>query len=322
MRAYVENFLKEYNYPEESWEVLLSAFDKLQKHEEFNSLIENFFKTKPDFRAIMKALCEKTDLNLYTGYGVLFICLSKETKVLCKKWNWTDDMFRRGMLDIMLQTCECYEVKKVWGLMGEGWMAGIVTGNVVSIGRLQFVPKRYSGEDIEVAGYTLKKGDEIITVHIPGSGEAFDEAARMDAYGKAYEFYGNANGNNPCFSRMDDYGKTDKFCDFADGKTPCIFFCQSWLLFPPNREILNPNSNIISFMNEFKILDTLIFGEDEVRQDLWRIFGQVDEDVPFENFPERTSLQRAYKKFLTDGNMPGQGLGVFIYDGENKKILK
>lgn len=298
MRTYFENFLKEYNYPEESWEVLLSAFNKLEKQEEFNSLLENFFEETLDFRAIMKALCEKTEINLYTGYGVLFICLSKETKVLCKNWNWTDDMYRRGMLDIMLQTCECYEVKKVWGLMSEGWMAGIITGTVVSIGRLQFVAKKYDGEDVEVAGYKVTKGTQVITVHIPGSGESFDKAARMDAYHKACDFYGYADSNSPCF-----------------------FLCQSWLMFPPNREILNPNSNIISFMNEFKIIDTIVFGEEEVRQDLWRIFGQVDEDVPFENFPEKTSLQRAYKKFLLDGNMPGQGIGVFVYDGENRRIL-
>lgn len=314
MRDYFENFLKEYNYPEESWEVLISAFDKLEKQEEFNSLLENFFKTKLDFRAIMKALCEKTGLNLYTGYGVLFICLSKETKTLCKEWNWTDDMFRRGMLDIMLQTCECYEVKKVWGLMGEGWMSGIVTGCVVSIGRLQFVAKPYDGEDTEVAGYKVTKGTPVITVHIPGSGESFEEKARMDAYHKAYEFYRSADSNNPCYSRWSNR-------DEIDVNTPCFFSCQSWLMFPPNREILNPNSNIVSFMNEFKIVDTIVFGENELRQDLWRIFGQVDEDVPFENFPEKTSLQRAYKKYLSDGNMPGQGIGIFVYDGENRRIL-
>ncbi len=298
MRIYFKNFLKEYDYPEESWEVLLSAFDKLAKQKEFNSLIENYFKIKPDFRAIMTALCEKIEINLYTGYGVLFICLSKETKKLCKNWNWTDDMFRRGMLDIMLQTCECYEVKKVWGLMSEGWMAGIITGTVVSIGRLQFVAKKYNGEDIEVAGYRLTKGTEIITVHIPGSGESFDKAARMNAYDKAYEFYG-----------------------YADGNTPCFFYCQSWLLFPQNREILNPSSNIISFMNEFKIVDTIILREDEIHLDLWRIFGYMAEDEPFENLPEKTSLQRAYKKFLLGGNMPGQGIGIFVYDAVNKDTL-
>ena len=52
------------------------------------------------------------------------------------------------------------------------------------------------------------------------------------------------------------------------------------------------------------------------------IFGYVPDDVPFEDFHERTSLQRAYKKFLTDGNMPGQGVGAFIYAVVNKKILK
>lgn len=315
MRTYFENFLKEYNYPEESWDVLLSAFDKLEKEEEFNSLLEVFFgENIPDFRSIMKDLCERIGINLYTGYGVFYICLSKTTKEIYKNWGWTDDMFRRGMLDIMLQTCECYEVKKVWGLMGEGWMAGIVTGNVVSIGRLQFVAKPYAGEDKEVAGYKLTKGSPLITVHIPGSGESFDEAVRKDAYDKAYEFYSKADGKNPCFSRWKD-------CDKAPDLNPCFFECQSWLVFPRNSEILNPNSNIISFMNEFKIIDTLVFGEDEMRLDLWRIFGYMEDDEPLENFPEKTSLQRAYKKFLLDGNMPGQGIGVFVYDPENKKIL-
>ena len=314
MRTYFENFLKEYNYPEESWEVLLPAFDILEKEEDFGLLLKTFFSDKPDFRAIMEALCERIGVNLYTGYGVLYICLSKTTKEICKNWGWTDDMFRRGMLDIMLQTCECYEVKKVWGLMSEGWMCGIVTGSVVSIGRLQFVAKPYDRDDAEVAGYKITKGTKIITVHIPGSGEAFDEAARMDAYNKACEFYSNADKNNPCFSRWSNR-------DEIDDTAPCIFYCQSWLLFPPNKEILNPKSNIISFMNEFKIVDTILLKDDEIRLDLWRIFGYMAEDDPFENLPEKTSLQRAYKKFLLEGNMPGQGIGVFVYDSKNKKIL-
>jgi hypothetical protein len=33
----------------------------------------------------------------------------------------------------------------------------------------------------------------------------------------------------------------------------------------------------------------------------------------FKDYPEDSSLRRAYKKFLLDGNRTGSGYGVFFY---------
>ena len=292
MKEYIKQFVNEYDCPEECGAVLLSAYDRLSEYEEFNSLVDEYYIDNkiPIFRDVIEKLSKKIGIHEFTGYGVLFVCISKQTKEVCRKWNWDDDMFRRGMLDIKYHFLECFECHKVWGVPAPGWITGIVTGGVVSLGRMQFLIKTYNGENVKIGEHILEKGTKYIDAHIPGSGEPFDENARMDAYEKAYKYFGNVSGDGPCF-----------------------FGCESWLLFPPNKEILDPESNIVSFMNEFTVVKETIFEESEILRDAWRVFGYVEDGTPYENLPEKSSLQRAYKKWLLDGNLLGMGMGFKVY---------
>ena len=69
-------------------------------------------------------------------------------------------------------------------------------------------------------------------------------------------------------------------------------------------------------MDDFEIFDS---SEHEGFGDDWRVFGHYT-DFPLEEWPEDTSLRKAYKKWLTDGNPTGHGCGVIVFDGE--KILR
>ncbi len=313
MKNYFENFLEEYDYPVEARAVLLSAYEKLSAENEFWTLIENYYnyeksheykyplhsKMMEKFRKnkeVIEPLCEGLGINSYTGFTVFYICVSKETKNISKKWKWTEDMYKRGMADIKCKLLEGYGHSGNWGVTVTSWISYILDGVMNSIGRLQFFYKEHDGEAVTIAGRTLKTGESYIDIHIPASKESFGKEARLDAYDKACKY----------------------FCELY-GKDVCFFGCKSWLLFEHNREILDEKSNIVSFMNDFRITESRFYENN--RQELWRIFGDEAAKGELENLPENSSLQRSYKKWLLDGNFPGEGKGFFVYDGENKKIL-
>ena len=72
-------------------------------------------------------------------------------------------------------------------------------------------------------------------------------------------------------------------------------------------------------MNEFKLTKTEFYPDN--RFEMWRIFGGVAFTADFKELPENSSLQRGYKKWLVEGNLPGEGKGYFMYDSANKKII-
>ena len=130
------------------------------------------------------------------------------------------------------------------------------------------------------------------SVHIPSSGEPFDQAARLASYKKAYQFFKE---------------------ELQGGPLVCV--CGSWLLYPPYRGILSPTSNVVSFAGDWDILSSQ---ESEEFHDAWRVFGAASKLSP-EQWPEDTSMRRAYKKWILEGHKAGSGFGVLLFDGE--KIL-
>ncbi len=313
MQAYFKNFMEEYDYPAEAKAVLLSAYDKLSGEDAFWALIDNYYNNEksPDYsyplhsrmiekfrknKDALEPLCEKLNVNIYTGFTVFFICVTKETKNISEKWNWTEDMYKRGMADIKCKLLEGYGHTGNWGVTVTSWISYILDGVMNSIGRLQFFYREHDGENVTIAGRTLKTGESYIDIHIPASKESFGEEARLDAYDKACKY----------------------FCELY-GKDVCFFGCKSWLLFEHNREILDEKSNIVSFMNDFKITESKFYENN--RQEMWRIFGDEAANGEISDLPENSSLQRSYKKWLLDGNSLGEGKGFFVYDSMNEKIL-
>ena len=151
----------------------------------------------------------------------------------------------------------------------------------------------YEGEvPYEKNGCVVRPGDKVKSVHIPSSGEPFDQAARLASYKKAYQFFKE---------------------ELQGGPLVCV--CGSWLLYPPYRGILSPTSNVVSFAGDWDILSSQ---ESEEFHDAWRVFGAASK-LPPEQWPEDTSMRRAYKKWILEGHKAGSGFGVLLFDGE--KIL-
>ena len=124
------------------------------------------------------------------------------------------------------------------------------------------------------------EGVRTISVHIPG-----DATLTLDALRQSYR------EARETLARIAP--------DFADA----AMYCDSWMLSPVLDDLLSPGSNILLFKSSFDIISVDAASPHAIR---W-IYGRSD--LPVEQLPERTSLQRATKALLQKGGTVGAGMG-------------
>ena len=123
-------------------------------------------------------------------------------------------------------------------------------------------------------GNSISDGNPFVNIHIP-QGESLDMESCRKSFERAFEIYGKN----------------------------IMYQCDSWLLNPVLQEMLNKDSNIIKFQ---KLFEESAYNPEE-RQAEERIFDRVEEDA--NKYPEKTSLQRAAKKYLINGGKMGNVIG-------------
>ena len=92
----------------------------------------------------------------------------------------------------------------------------------------------------------VKKGDPIISIHIP-QGEKLTLESVRESIIQGMAFWGK--------------------------EMP--YLCHSWLLYPGLKDILPEKSNIIMFQNQFQIVET----DWDEREAEWRIWGKVQRNL-------------------------------------------
>ncbi len=295
MRIDIREFLKEYNYHEDAEKVIISAYEELAGDEAFEALAESFYGTDMSAEMLTEKLNEFCgNFDICTVQLIYFIALTPYLKEKYQKLDISEDAYSDAVEDLRTKMMECHEVRKVWGIIPVEWFCDLFRMKIFAMGRMQYAVGKYH-EDVIVAGRTVRKGDDVVIIHIPSSGKPFDRESRLASYEKAYYF----------------------FKKYLGGKEP-VFCCNSWLLNPPNREILGEKSNIVSFMEDFRIVHSFEYPDN---RNLWRIFG-ADAELPPKDLPRTTKLQKAFADWLKQGNRLGSGIGFFLYDPVNKTTLK
>lgn len=277
-------FMRECEYPDEAVTAVLNAYDFLIQNAKFASLLSAYYDDEtinvdPE-GGILYQIAVKENINFYTAKLVTYVCLSQKLKENYLNAGLSEDFWIENITDLKYKMMECFNVNHVWGIFSPSWFNGVFRMKTFTIGRLCYNTSVYDGEEFTILGHKVKKGDKIINIHIPSSGKPFDKSARVSSYRRAYEFF----------------------------KTP-VFRCETWLLYPPNREILDPDSNIISFMDDFEIVDSYEYDDNSI---MWRVFGDKYK-LPVKDLPKNSSLRRTYADFLANGNKPGAGIGYFTY---------
>ncbi|MBQ1985989.1 MAG: DUF5596 domain-containing protein [Clostridia bacterium] len=238
----------------------------------------------------MDKVSEMTGLHRHVVDFLFLMASSEQMREDYKAAGLSDELFWETIADLKYKLIECHTVYGIWGMFVAFWHAWFFQLRRFKLGRLQYEPYTYEGEEpVTIGDYTVNPGDTVYNMHIPSCGP-FPREARIDSYKQAYEFF-----------KKDLNGK------------PMVFVCHSWLLFLGNREILPASLNMVDFINDFRIIES---NEVDDFGDKWRVFG-ADFQKPDAELPEDTTMRRCFKKWLLDGKKTGEGFGVFVYDGEN-----
>lgn len=299
MRAFMERV----GFPREAADCFTAVFQRLDDEPDFGKAMDRavrgyMYPFADNIRRYLKkvdALAERKNVNPYTLEMVFLLSCTPILKKRYKRKGIDEQIFWDTMDDLRCKLLECMRVKGVPGTFVAGWYNGFFDMSRFALGRFQFEHSRYRDKKPYTlsCGVTVKKGDRTIGFHIPSSGVSLTEEVRLDSYKKAFEFFKK---------------------EFHGG--PVIFSCGSWLLYPRHREFLPEGSHILEFMDDFEIPFS---AEQDKFHDAWRVFG-ADADLPPEQLPRDTALQRAFADWLMAGNKTGDGWGLFCFDGE--KIMK
>ena len=295
MKTYALSFMTEIGFDDEAIEALSSDLERMLADPESKAILEKqvaLYET--DVNRNYGEILSETDraaeiagVHKYSAELMIFILFSKHLRALYRERGISDRIWFDSMCDLKWKLWECKAVKGSWGSFVAGWFPGFFNLTRFALGRLQFEIVEFDGE-YEKDGKKLKKGDKVVNVHIPRTLTPLDKKSRDDAYAQAAEF----------------------FSGMTDG-APIAFVCSSWLLYPEAEKILPAHSNIRGFMADYDIIRSKVDEEGDYHN-MWRLFD-MDYTGDFKDYPEDSSLRRAYKKFLLDGNRTGSGYGVFFY---------
>lgn len=290
MRDYLFCFLREYDYPTDAQDVILSSYDRILAHREsdFYALVSEYESSyNIDYDAAlgrMKEISTASDVHEYTGALILFLAYTRGLLRYYEEQGIAHEIYRDTVLDLRYKLDECKCVKGVWGSFVAKWFAGFFKLERFALGRLQFEVIDF-GAEYDKNGLTLHPDAKVLNVHIPRSGKRLDRESVLDSYRLAADFFKEKIGER------------------------VVFVCNSWLLFPRHRDMLNATSNLLAFMSDY---DVFTFGEYSGYGEIWRLFD-VEYDGEPSHLPANTSLRRAYVDLISRDEKTGWGRGVFEY---------
>lgn len=294
MLNYYLDFLGRYDFDSDAKALLKSEGTKLITgyEPELNDIISKFEKSSFDMGRTeqdRRDIADETGINYYTVNFIFIVCASQHLLQRFIENGYTEPMFYETFEDLISKLYECRTVHGIWGCFVQGWYEIFFQLKLLKFGRFEYEKIVYDREQPYTYGrFTVNKGDNVLSLHIP-TDTPLTKERRYDSYKRAYDFYKGLR---------------------KDGKL--VIMCSSWLMYDKNREIFPSTMNIVSFLNDFDIIES---HEMPKYPDCWRIFGCNYDGDP-SKLPRNTSQQRAVADWLSSGRHTGEGCGIMIFDGE------
>lgn len=280
---YFFDILKEIDMPEEMTAALTKVPDKAKTELIYGIYDELIHKDNyATFAEKMKVLANDSDKN--SGLTALTIYL------IATKTTWGNYKKAGISHEIFIDTIKCLkrfsdEYKFRTGTLGFDEFYCIwkrIKCRIFRLGRLEFEILKWDRKDLyDNAECYVKNGEYVLNIHIP-SGEKLLHEDCIASYQFAEHFFKNYFPQYTFKQRV----------------------CYSWLLGSWLKNILTPETGIIQFQNDFKLLE-----EDENNISvIKRVFGKYYDNPS--DYPENTSLERSIRNMLMNGQPLTVGLGV------------
>lgn len=291
MRKYIEKFSDEIGLSADCKRAVLCGYDALVggRKEVFEGFISEYAENKElDFVDFMTRFGKEFSGALgndYLNVLVLFCAMSFIARKYYAESGISEEMFLRTAADIRYKAVECKLVKGDWGIFCGTWFSGFFSLKLFAFGNLQF---KYTIADRDyIAGnVVVKKGEPVLEVHIPRTGNRLNRDESLSSYKAGAEFFMRHFG----IKRV-------------------VYVCSSWLLYPKNLGILKENSNIAKFISDFTIVDVSEYPD---YGQVWRLFD-TDYTGNADALPADTSFRRGYVDWIKRGEKTGYGVGFFVF---------
>ena len=292
-------FINQLKLSEENNKTIFEIFNKINDNEIiscdfYNSVYAYSVAETMTIKEAKQKLYSIAEDMAVSAYSIYLAFLIQCSENLLKKYisnHLSEELYWNAMDDIRCKTEECLDRYHVVGISPFEWYDGFFKLDRFALGRFQYEPLPFPVDFTTKNGIHIKKGTKSFNFHIPSSGISLTDAVRLDSYRQAYEFY-------------QQRGETE-------GEY-IVFKCSSWLLYPKHAMFLPPESNMIKFLNDFDIFES---AEQDVFNYGFHIFGDMSGKA-IDELDEKTALQRSYKSWLLNGNKPGYGRGVIVFDGQ------
>lgn len=279
----ISEALKIAEFPADATEFFENVFCKIAADAELYKHLaeaERCYYEGGDYDAQIANLAEKAEIHRYTAEMLHLLFCVDRLKGIYKEKGYSEELLKDSLADLRYKLEECLAVHGIWGTFVFWWFKRFYECKTFKLGRLEFEKEELEFDYNE----KLKKGDMVINCHIPSAGPLLPEQVQ-DALRKAYEFYGYAESGE---------------------RMPVV--CESWLLYPPHYELFPENSNMRKF---YDLFDVYKYWSDEKNGDAWRIFHM--DGTNYADFPQETTLQRNFYRYLNEGNKMGNGYGIILY---------
>jgi hypothetical protein len=285
--------MMEFAYPPEAQEeienVYIRAFKEEQSLQELRQFLKAYEKDSAinvlEFVNFFNRVAEKAKTNVYSLYMSIFLLMADVAKEHYRKANLPDGMWKDNFIDLRYKLEECKLVKGVWGTFVPAWYIRFFNVSRFAFGKLQFEIELFQRE-YEKNGVVLTKESQVVNMHIPRTGTGLSPQDVDEACAAAARFF------------KERYQLEQ-----------VVFVCHSWLLYPENKKMLQPTSNLYSFLSRFDIVQVEEYND---YKEVWRLFDkEYTGDLSL--LPADTSLRRAYIEKMRKGEKTGAAYGVFVY---------
>nr|WP_308742289.1 acyltransferase domain-containing protein [uncultured Anaerocolumna sp.] len=286
---FLTELMSKIHFPQEAQEIFLALYQRILHNPEYNnsmkSAVQLFIHTSSEkaFAEIDKLSVELKEHSYTMSMLLLLLC----AKPLMEKYSekgLPEDIYWDSIKDLGYKLKECHHIYGIWGTFVRDWFPGYYQMSRFALGRMQYECASFSFDSVTINGITIKSGDKVLMIHIPSSG-SFTKEERLESYHKAKDFYRKEFDNQPI---------------------PVV--CDSWLLYPAYKEVFPIHSNIRSFIDDFSYIYEKT---EEEFLDAWRLFGSDYNKSP-KDWPQTTSLQKAFAEYFISGGKAGIGYGIFI----------
>ncbi|SFE03681.1 hypothetical protein SAMN05216378_2058 [Paenibacillus catalpae] len=248
-------------------------FDFRLEEEEYAKLKQHFQTDRHSFFRYVTGAAGYRQMLLY-----LFARFAVDAYEEYRIRGIEDQIYFDTFKDIRIWSEVCYRDYGEYGIEEYNWLQEHVRLQLFRLGRLQFQPVAFDGENLKAGEYSVEKHQLVLNIHIP-EGEPLTPQEVSHSFLLARKFFRGI---------------------------PAVYICRSWLLYPGLNKVLKAESNILRFQQLFRIYEV----DEESREAEQRIFNRLETSP--DKYGEETSLRRAAKALLSNSGTLGSGCGVHI----------